>query len=61
MTAVDIAYYNEISTVLVISKIKLHKKEFPNLFAWIQELASVPEISENDEKLLDVLVKYELD
>ena len=57
----DIAYYNEISTVLVISKIKCHKKEFPNLFAWIQEVSSVPEISDNDEKLLDVLVKYELD
>ena len=34
-TAVDIAFYNEISTVLILTKIKIRKKELPNLFAWI--------------------------
>ena len=61
LTAVDIVFYNEISTVLILSKIKLHKKEFPNLFAWVTSISEVAEISECDEKLLDVLVKYELD
>ena len=61
LTAVDIVFYNEISTVLILSKIKLHKKEFPNLFAWVTSVSEVAEISECDEKLIDVLVKYELD
>ena len=61
MTAVDIVFYNEISTVLILSKIKLRKKEFPNVFAWVSSMSEVAEISECDEKLLDVLMKYELD
>ena len=61
MTAVDIVFYNEISTVLILSKIKLRKKEFPNVFAWVSQMAEVAEISECDEKLLEVMVKYELD
>ena len=49
MTAVDIAFYNEITTVLILSKIKLHKKEYPHLSAWIKEMMDVEEINEVDE------------
>lgn len=61
LTAVDIAFYNEISTVIMLAKIKMKKKEFPNIFAWIASLSEVQEVSECDEKLLDVLSKYEFD
>jgi len=57
-SAVDIAFYNEISTVMLLSGFKLKRTQFPNLFAWIGRLADVAEIGNSDDRFLEVLTKY---
>jgi glutathione S-transferase len=61
ITIADIQYYCEISTILNLTKRELSESEFPQLSRWFNERCSqFPEITETDDKLKEIIAKYNL-
>ena len=56
-TIIDVAFYNEITPVFLLSKHDLPEMNFSNLSQWILKMSEVPEVSENDERFLTVLIE----
>lgn len=49
MTAADLLYYNEISTVVALTKKELSDADYPNLAKWFNTRISIlPEVKELD-------------
>lgn len=59
-TAVDVMFYSEISTAIMLTNIKAMKKQFPNLIRWITNLNDFDQFSEMDEKLVKIIEEHEL-
>ena len=57
---VDIAYYNEILTVLALQNKKLSGLDYPNLNKWMNDINNITEVSICDEELTKVINKYQL-
>lgn len=58
LTLVDIMYYNEISTILKMTKKEIDEKELPNLKSWFDRMAALPEMIELDKKLKTISQAY---
>ena len=60
-TVVDIIFYNELSTALLLTRFKGYKKRFPNFRQWITLMAEIAELGEQEEKLCSILDTYNLE
>jgi glutathione S-transferase len=59
VTVADLQYYNEISTVVNLTKKDLDETEYPNLSIWFNErMSQIPDIMILDKKLRDIISKY---
>jgi len=59
MTVADLQYYNEISTVVYLTKKDITEAEYPNLALWYnQRMSSLPDIMALDKKLKEIIAKY---
>lgn len=57
----DLQIYNEVATVLALHPSRrIESRELPNVFAWYNKLAGIPEVQESDRKFHDILNKYNL-
>ena len=50
-TAIDIVYYNEVSTILLLTRIgdKTFKHSYPHVTAWINNMQSLTELMTTEE------------
>ena len=60
-TVIDIIYYNEISAAIMLTRIKGFKRLYPRISKWINMMGEITELAEYDEKLVEVIDKYELE
>ena len=60
-TAVDIIYFNEISTVIFLLNMPGFKKKYPNLEKWISFMNEIPQLIEYTNELDEIITKYELE
>ena len=60
-TVVDIIFYNEISTVLMLTRIKGFKRAYPKVEPWLMAMGEIEELSNQEEKLVDIIEKYQLE
>jgi len=60
-TVVDIIFYNEISTAIMLTNPKGFKKTFPNIEVWLTLMGEIAELGEMDDILLHVIEKYKLE
>ena len=60
ITIADIQYYCEISTLLALTKKELDEGQYPNLGRWYQISSQIPEITQTDKKLKEIIAKYNL-
>ena len=60
-TVIDIIFYNEISTALLLTRVKGFRRQFPRVESWITLMGEVNELNEMDEKLVAVIEKYSLE
>ena len=61
ITVVDLMYYNEIVTILMLTKTELTESKYPHLAVWFnQNMRNVPELLKLDKQLMEVVAKYEL-
>ena len=60
VTVADLQYYNEISTIVHLSKHELTEADFPNLAPWFGRMSTIPEIMPLDKKLDEVISKYNI-
>lgn len=61
-TAVDIIFYNEISTALMLTRIKWLEQRYPNIFEWITLMGTtIQELDAMDEILGEIVDKYILE
>ena len=61
VTVVDIIFYNELSTALMLTRVKGFKRQFPNVGKWIELMNETPELNDMDEKLVEAIEKYGLE
>ena len=60
MTIADVWYYNEIVTLVNLTKRKIDEGTLPHLYAWFYERMQIPEIKKLDEELKKIIAKYSL-
>ena len=60
-TAIDIAYYNKIKTVQALTLCQIDEEQFENLADWFTRMSEVDEIEDSDERLYEIIEKYELE
>eukprot|EP00350_Pseudokeronopsis_sp_OXSARD2_P010181 CAMPEP_0170556502 /NCGR_PEP_ID=MMETSP0211-20121228/17124_1 /TAXON_ID=311385 /ORGANISM="Pseudokeronopsis sp., Strain OXSARD2" /LENGTH=186 /DNA_ID=CAMNT_0010866867 /DNA_START=151 /DNA_END=711 /DNA_ORIENTATION=- len=60
MSAADVLYYSEISTVCALTGRELSADVYTNLPSWYQRMSALPEIVELDKHLKDVIEKYNI-
>ena len=60
-TVIDIIFYNEMSTSLMIMRIKGFKRMFPRIEQWVTLMGEIPELNSSEEQLVGVLEKYQLE
>ncbi len=60
-TVIDIIFYNELSTALLLTRFKGYKKKFPNFRQWITLMAEIAELQEQEEKLCTIIDNYNLE
>lgn len=61
ITVVDLMYYNELVTILMLTKTELTESKYPKLAVWFnQRMRSVPELVKLDKQLMVVITKYQL-
>ena len=61
-TVVDIIFYNEISTALMLTRIRWLEQRFPKIFEWITLMGTtIQELDAMDEILGEIVDKYILD
>jgi glutathione S-transferase len=57
-TVADLQIYNEIMTVLSLHRSVIQSRDLPNVFAWFNKLARLPEIEDTDRKFREIVAKY---
>ena len=60
-TVIDIIFYSEISTALYLLRLKGFQKRYPRVQAWIKLMSEVEGLLALDEKLVEMIEKYELE
>ena len=61
-TAVDIIFYNEISTALMLTRIRWLEQRYPKIFEWLTLMGStIAELDAMDEILGEIVDKYILE
>jgi len=60
-TVIDIIFYHEISTALMLTRIKNFKGQFPRLSTWIKNMGDIHELNEQEIKLVKVIEDYQLE
>ena len=61
VTVADLLYYNEISTIVTLTKYNLKPEEYPNLASWYNErMSTIPEVIALDKKLKEMITKYNI-
>ena len=59
VTIADIQYYCEIATISQLTKKELNVQDYPHLAEWFNNrLATIPEITQMDRKLKEIITKY---
>lgn len=58
---VDVAFYNEISTVFFLDKYAMRKGDNPHLYKWLKRMGEHKEVAQADDQLLAALQKVGLD
>lgn len=59
ITVADIQYYNEISTIVNLTKKDLLESELPNLAQWFNDrMSQLPDLIGLDKKLKEIIAKY---
>lgn len=57
----DIIFYNELSTALLLTRFKGYKRKLPNFRQWITAMADIAELGEQEEKLCTIIDNYNLE
>ena len=60
-TVVDIVFYNEISSGLMLTRIKGFKRMYPRLDEWVTNMGEIGELENHVEKLIEAIDTYELE
>jgi glutathione S-transferase len=61
ITVADIQYYNEISTIVNLTKKELVESELPNLAQWYNDrMSQLPDIMGLDKKLKEIISRHNL-
>lgn len=59
ITVADIQYYNEIETIVNLTKKELVESELPNLAQWFNDrMSNLPDLIGLDKKLKEIIAKY---
>lgn len=61
MTIADLQYYNEIITIVHLTKKEITEKDYPNLGHWLNDRMRIPEIIAVDKRLKEIIDKYNLE
>lgn len=54
-TVVDIIFFNEISTALLLTVFKGMKRQYPNINSWIDVMYEIAELNDNEDKLAEAI------
>ena len=57
-TVVDIVFYNEISSGLMLTRIKGFKRMFPRVDAWVTNMGEIGELETHAEKMVELIDHY---
>lgn len=57
-TIVDIVFFNEISTALLLTVFKGMKRQYPNINSWIDVMYEIAELNDNEDKLAEAIDQY---
>lgn len=60
-TVIDIIYYNDLVTALFLMRVKGFKRQYPLTERWITLMGEVHELIDGQEKLAEIIEKYELE
>jgi len=60
-TVVDIVFYNEISSGLMLTRVKGFKRMFPRVDHWVSLMGEIPELENHAEKLVEAIDMYNLE
>ena len=59
VTIIDIQYYNQISTIVNLTKHELKESDLPNLAVWYNNrMGKLPELMKMDKKLKEIIARY---
>lgn len=60
-TVVDIVFYNEISSGLMLTRVKGFKRMFPRVDHWVTLMGEISELENHAEKLVEAIDNYNLE